>query len=106
MSGKGILQGNRVVTGLLNGVHISRKETAESSGKCDGTWKGVAIRVFNVVCRCHWLCTSPHGEIWSGNWYGLPSTSGIVVNTGPDPESGDSCFCKDPDDATHVIPFE
>jgi hypothetical protein len=37
MSGKGILQGNRVVTGLLNGVHIPRKETAESSGKCDGT---------------------------------------------------------------------
>ncbi|HIP38978.1 MAG TPA: RHS repeat-associated core domain-containing protein, partial [Desulfocapsa sulfexigens] len=55
---------------------------------CDGKWASTGAVRFNVFCRCYWLCRNSFGEMWSGNAYsgGLPSTKGVVVNSGADPE--------------------
>jgi len=106
MSENKLLNGNTINTGLLNGEHLPQKDSAETPDNCNGIWKGAAIRVFNVVCRCHWLCTSKHGELWSGYWYGLPATNGVIVNTGDNAKRGDSCLCKDPAGGGHIIPLK
>jgi hypothetical protein len=89
---------------------INRKDPLGLCDKCPGgKWLGAAFRTFNFKCACKWLCVPPGNEIWSGshtiNMAVLPSTGGTVINTGPEPESGDSCLCSDPDGYGHSLPL-
>jgi RHS repeat-associated protein len=68
---------------------------------CNGEWKQVGhTRVFNALCKCHWLCYPCKGEggvIWSpSTMQSLPSTFGTMQHTGRDIESGDECVCHKP----------
>jgi len=73
-----------------------------------GNWEGAgARRTFNIICRCYWFCLgSDRSYIWSGDLGNLPSTSGVIINSGGDPESGDACLCKDPSGKGHTVRLE
>ena len=75
------------------------------SNQCCKKWKGWAARNANYSCRCHWLCEDQL-VIWSGNWRGLPSTNGFVINGGGDPECGSTCSCADPNGRGQWIELE
>ena len=63
---------------------------------CQGQWvQAGAARVFNVTCKCYWLCVPCNGEyISSGNPQDLPFTYGTFTYTGGQGlKSGDFCFC-------------
>lgn len=87
---------------------INRKDPRGLSDKCPcgNKWVGIAaVRTFNFKCRCKWLCAPPDGVWWTGNKASLPSTDGIVINSGPEPESGDHCLCPDPDGYGQTLPL-
>lgn len=57
---------------------------------CNGRWRrmGELVPTLGILwqtltsnsCKCFWLCTSCNGQdMWSGNIYSLPSTSGQTV---------------------------
>lgn len=68
---------------------------------CNGEWRQQGYdRIFNIVCKCYWLCMPCEGIYWSGNFRELPFTIGSMINSpegrGAGVRRGDACFCDKP----------
>lgn len=100
---------NPYVYTLNNPINKIDPSGLYAAGKCcvgayEGQWNMVRWdRLFNAVCRCYWLCVPSQGVLWSGETFGLPSTTGIVFfdpyvggQGAGDIESGNNCLCRPP----------
>jgi RHS repeat-associated protein len=70
-------------------------------GGYEGVWQMVDWkRIFNILCRCYWLCFPQEGVMWSGSSSNLESTIGTIINNtrkGGGVESGNDCLCDYPE---------
>ena len=75
------------------------KAKPDCTCKC-GNWQRKGWeRVFNVWCRCFWMCYTKEGVIWSGNFRDLPCrTNGVLIFTGQGDglKRGNECACSQP----------